>query len=41
MLVADLEQVKRKDDKDGKLKIVPKDEVKERLGAHPTSATAS
>jgi len=36
MLIEDLEQVKRKDaDKDGKLKIVAKDEVKERLGRSP------
>lgn len=36
MLVEDLEQMKRNDaDKDGKLKIVPKDEVKERLGHSP------
>ncbi|PYQ25766.1 MAG: hypothetical protein DMF56_26655 [Acidobacteria bacterium] len=36
MLIEDLEQMKRKDaDKDGKLKIVPKDEVKERLGRSP------
>lgn len=33
MLIADFEQMKRKDaEKDGKLKIVPKDEVKEHLG---------
>ena len=36
MLVEDLEQMKRKDaDKDAKLKIVGKDEVKERLGRSP------
>ena len=36
MLVEDLEQMKRKDaDKDGKLKIVGKDEVKEKLGRSP------
>lgn len=36
MLVADLEQMKRKDaDKDGKLKIVGKDEVKDHLGRSP------
>jgi hypothetical protein len=36
MLIEDLEQMKRKDaDKDGKLKILGKDEVKERLGRSP------
>ena len=36
MLIADMEQMKRKDaDKDGKLKIMPKDEVKEHLGRSP------
>lgn len=36
MLTEDLEQMKRKDaDKDGKLKIMPKDEVKEHLGRSP------
>jgi phage terminase large subunit len=36
MLTEDLEQVKRKDaDKDGKLKIVGKDDVKERIGRSP------
>jgi phage terminase large subunit len=42
MLIADMEQMKRKDaDKDGKLKIMPKDEVKEHLGRSPTSETRS
>jgi hypothetical protein len=32
-LIEDLEQIKRKDaDKDGKLEIVPKDEIKEKIG---------
>lgn len=36
LLIADLEQIKSKDlDKDGKLKIMPKDEVKERIGRSP------
>jgi hypothetical protein len=36
MLVENLEQMKRKDaDKDGKLKIMPKDEVKEHIGRSP------
>lgn len=36
LLIEDLEQIKAKDmDKDGKLKIVPKDEVKERIGRSP------
>jgi hypothetical protein len=36
MLIEDLEWMKRKDaDKDGKLKIVPKDEVKEHIGRSP------
>jgi hypothetical protein len=36
ILVADMEQMKRKDaHKDGKLKIMPNDEVKEHLGRSP------
>lgn len=36
MIIEDLEQIKRKDaDKDGKLQIIPKDEIKENTGRSP------
>lgn len=39
LLIQELEQIKTKDaDKDGKLKIMPKDEVKERIGRSPDIA---
>jgi hypothetical protein len=42
MFIEDLEQMKRKDaDKDGELKILGKDEVKERLGRSPDFGDAA
>lgn len=41
MIIEDLEQIKRKDaDKDGKLQIIPKDEIKENIGRSPDFSDA-